>query len=101
ASELAIHCPTEFSAHFANKIDGDVTQFSDRHEWLLTTAHARAVLGVFLEGSHDRLFTAEAALLHALDGMQHAPVIFVHDFDEFWRHLVPEGEHFPGALALG
>src|ERR1043166_5593059 len=54
-----------------------------RYLRLLTASYSRNVSGVFLEGSHNRFFTAQAGILHAADGLKHALVIFRHDLNKF------------------
>src|SRR5436190_9135568 len=64
-----------------------------------TSADAGDVAGVGFEGGHDGFFTAEAGILDALHGLEHAPVILGHHFDELGRVVLPIRKNCRGTRA--
>src|SRR5882762_450368 len=66
---------------------------------LLSSSYPRRIACIFFEGGHDGLFAREAGLFDSLEGLQHALVVFRHDFDEPGDHFFPTPEDFLSTCA--
>src|SRR5262249_55386031 len=63
-------------------------------------AASDCVVFVAFEPSHDRLLANQPVAFRPLQGLEHAPVVFRHDFEKPRRGLLPESQELPCALAV-